>query len=270
MDEKYLEALKICRNKSLEEVKLFFEKNLKYINGENEFYYGITPLFVALEKKRDDIVSYLLDIGADPNKNIGQIENKIYGDDDINIPEPTINCLISSETDTSGDETRKKYNERLNNTKAMEILIKKGADVNKPNSAGYTPLDKCVYYKHKPAEKLLKKYGAKHSKRFVDNEIEESKEINKKKIEYLNIPYINKNPPAFHNIIQKTFYYYKFMGSPLLLGDLKEKKYDKNQKDWKGRTPLDFALEIGHHVAVDYFRSIGAKTSKELEEESKE
>lgn len=41
-----------------------------------------------------------------------------------------------------------------------------------------------------------------------------------------------------------------------------ERGQDPNEKDYLGRTALDYAIEIGHHLAVDYLRSVGGKTSK--------
>jgi ankyrin repeat protein len=51
--------------------------------------------------------------------------------------------------------------------------------------------------------------------------------------------------------------------------DVQEKvKSNINDLDKKGRTPLDFALELGFKNAYDVFRKYGGKTSKELEDEN--
>lgn len=44
---------------------------------------------------------------------------------------------------------------------------------------------------------------------------------------------------------------------------------DINKKNEKGETPLDMAVCQYHHTAIEYLKSLGAKTSKELEEENK-
>lgn len=265
----YNNLLSILNENNLENIKLFFSNNISYIDGYIEKEQFLPPLYIVLKKEQLEIANCLIELGANPNKCFRKTNNFIYGDDDkFSIDQPIISSLINYLADTSGDEPLKIYKKRLSNTNSIEFLIKNGADVNKPEGMSYTPLDNAVFSRHRPAIKLLKKFGAKHSKRFIETQAIYylGNKIDLSKIEYLDIPYIDKKPPIFHASIQRTFENYKYDNDVLKLDSLyyMEKKYDKNQKDWKGRTPLDFAEEIGHHVAVEYLLSIGAKRSSEL------
>ncbi|MFN8671082.1 MAG: hypothetical protein U0457_03240 [Candidatus Sericytochromatia bacterium] len=270
--ELYKEFLSLFYNQNvnLNEIKNILEK-YSFANGLEDDTISQLPIYLSLINKREDIAKTLLEYGADINKSFGYITNNfIYGEDDMySFHMPIISHLIQYQSDNIGSiaNSLKEATKMLKDTKEIEFLINNNCDINKTDIRSYTPLDRAYSVSHLPAIRLLKKYKAKHSKRFIEKKAHfhfNNEQISK--LDYLDIPYIDKSPPPFHLEIQRTFRNYKINREPLEVGFLlgKEEKHDKNQKDWKGRTPLDFALEIGHHVAVEYLKSIGAKTSSEL------
>ena len=83
---------------------------------------------------------------------------------------------------------------------------------------------------------------------------------------YVIKPYI----PNIHQLLFRQIENKKNDNSEITLDFLKillEQSNDPNERDSLGRTALDYAIEIGHTLAADYLRSIGAKTTKELESE---
>ena len=137
---------------------------------------------------------------------------------------------------------------------------------------GFTTLDFCYENNHLPAYKFLENLGALHSKFFLtlysknDDNLKYLLESNK----YLETeksikPYI----PNIHELIYWQIKNYKEYKSVITIDRLKSFLNDgqnPNEKDYLGRTALDYAIELGHHLAVDYLRSVGAKTSTELEQ----
>ncbi len=273
MNEIYNKLYIACSYGNINEVKEYLELG-NYINGldesESQNRLMPPPLFGALESKNKDVAIYLLKNGADPNISFKRglikssiLENLIEAERGIAEQE--------AEIPENEDIAESNVLEILKDTSMLELLISYKPDINKPDEEGYTSLDKAYEIHHESAYKLLKEKGAKHSKRFVETS-HKGYDLANSKIDYIDIPYIDKTLPHIHQEIKRILRNHNELNRPLNLGfleDIVKKEKNINVEDWKKRTPLDFAIELGHNLAVDYLRIHGGKTSKELEEENK-
>ena len=284
-DTNYFKLIEACRNGNLRDVKKYLthnyindsEKDIEYYIDNKKYYYKqTTPLLLeSLLSKQKEISIYLLENGADPNI-------IIKSNSDINTDTTLLIQLLISEADywTSGgfeeffhdeiyndetgeinDDTEKYFKlmeKALADTSFIELLINYGADVNKPDGGGYTPLDACtnLYCDHITGSKLLKKLGAKHSQRYINKGYKNISNHD----HFLVTEYIDKNLPTSHRAIEQSKSWGKNEDSKYRIGflDNKEEKNDLNELDWKNRTPLDYAKEIGHIQAVEYLEKVGA------------
>lgn len=256
-----------CRDNDVEYLKNNLNKDI--IDGfkMSDGFIPPTPLQWALGYSSKEAAIFLLENGSDPNQlmSMGTRGEEMYY-------VPILNVLVYSQTGDGRVESRQEYYHMLEkNLPMLELLIKFGANVNGAGENGYTPLDYAVEHNHPYAKKLLKKHGALHSKRFID---ESYKTYYRKepsdKIKFIETKFVDKRLPPYHHDIKWEHHNYKNRGMELTIGwmeDYYTRGIDINQKDWKGRTPLDFALELGHHVAVEFLRKHGGKTSKELEQD---
>jgi ankyrin repeat protein len=98
------------------------------INKENK---GATPLFTALQIGNEELISSLLRNKADINKL-------------FTIPESPLTKALQSKDDISKEashqETPLTYAIRNKNERIIDLLIKHGADISKPNSKGEYPI----------------------------------------------------------------------------------------------------------------------------------
>ena len=103
---------------------------------------------------------------------------------------------------------------------------------------------------------MLKKLGAKHSQRYIN---EGYKNISNHD-DFLKTEYIDKKLPPSHGAIEQSKNWGKSEDGKYQIGFLenKEHKNDLNELDWKNRTPLGYAKEIGHIQAVEYLEKVGA------------
>lgn len=268
--EKYHKFLEECViNESLEGVK-------KYINESNvndipDSDY-MTPLWQAVrETDKLEIIEYLLSIGANPN--IPKMEGGY--------------CILTSEIIDSMDLYSNGITKEPKIGK-IKLLVKYGADINKisnkDNKWVATPLDKSIGIEHYNAEKYLRSIGAKRSTLYLlSNYLYTQsdrilREVNKQ--EFLD------EKPSFEELedcigsiinynILRIIYFKKEDEKEQELEfiiSIRKEKFDKeyvksniNDLDKKGRTPLDFALELGFKNAYDVFRKYGGKTSEELQ-----
>lgn len=268
--EEYHKFLEECViNESLEGVK-------KYINESNvndipDSDY-MTPLWQAVrETDKLEIIEYLLSIGANPN--IPKMEGGY--------------CILTSEIIDSMDLYSNGITKEPKIGK-IKLLVKYGADINKisnkDNKWVATPLDKSIGIEHYNAEKYLRSIGAKRSTLYLLSNYLYSQSddvfllINKEDFlkekpyfeeleacsgsiihyDILRIIYFNKNEEK-ESELEKIIVF-------RMRKDVQEKvKSNINDLDKKGRTPLDFALELGFKNAYDVFRKYGGKTSKELQ-----
>jgi ankyrin repeat protein len=261
-----------CKEQSNDSIRHFIAPN-DFANDEIRQQYLDIILDESISLRYYYMIEYILINGANPNKNY----NKTYSDGSCIYP--LISHLIESDYEYANDvdnfETLEEMELFLKDTKTLELLIKYGADVNKPREDGFTPLDTAIMMHHKHATKLLKKHGAKYSKRFIDEKYPSyfpKKDHSNE--EYIITVWIDKTLPPLHREIRRIYNNLKSFNEDLGLGFLSKKINvnldNPNEKDYLGRTAVDYAIELNHHLAVDYLRSVGGKTSKELEDENKE
>jgi ankyrin repeat protein len=220
-------------------------------------------LLASLSSRKKDIFKFLLDNGANPN---GIMHRQKYF-------VPLISMYIEDDYDYANDvdnfEKIKDMNIYLSNTEMLELLIEVGADVNKPSEYGLTPLDHAVRSRHRWAVKVLKKHNAVFSKNFLDESyIKYYPKKDPYKEKYIVTEWVDKTLTPFEREIDRIHRNH-LRGCELDLGFLPEKYsygFNPNQKNYLGRTALDYALELNYQIIIDYLRSVGGKTSKELDE----
>jgi ankyrin repeat protein len=262
--EYYEQLLYACKDGNLDAIKALLQKG-DYINGitiGNK--YLSPPLCVAAINNRLDIVDYLFENGADPNHEF----NDSYG-----YMTPIINNIISSDAEDYYEGFLPELNSFM-----VEYFIKHGADINKIDEEGNTSLDWATRYNHHPSEKVLKKYGAKYSRKFLiieynryypDLKIENEEYIEQKYVEKEYIEKLKDLPYHLEIFISSKLYNLgirKKYELDLLEHLIIKMKYfkDINEKNEFGKTPVDYAIELGHTEAVKFLRENGGKTSEEL------
>jgi ankyrin repeat protein len=112
----------LCSKCNINELKKFIHENSSSINTIRDKN-GLTPLHLAVRKLDIKIIELLLEIGSDPN---------LYS----NYSYSTLHYLILGFKELlylSSDNTKKFI-------KILDMLIKKGADINKMDSTGKSPL----------------------------------------------------------------------------------------------------------------------------------
>lgn len=216
----------------------FSEKTIKYLidHGANVnecTLDGITPLYIAIDDKREDIIIYLLEHGAkfsDTSKNIEKspllhaIENSISFQ--------TMNKLI-----TCGLEkrTRKKILKSIylhmaitmNNEEVIKTLVYYGIEINKCDEIYGTPLMHAIENKNENIIKFLIINGATH--------------INRKKYE---------DSLVIHLISD--------LNEPLIKFIIDHKAFNLNTTSENGDSLLYYAISNGSESMVQYLIENGA------------
>lgn len=276
----YYKICLFCQQGNLEELKKI-KVIEKYINGikENDAFKSLSPLGISIVNEKFDISAYLLSLGADINMEYENSEKYLVS---------IIHSIIDEEADNFYVFNDFKYPTPIN-TKALEFAIKVGADINKPDGRGYTPLDWTKEYNHYTGAEILFKIGAKHSKYFFEDEIKKILANKNLKAYFEVYPHFEgltvedclttkktyKKPKVYvyHRELNRVMNNYISGSSKSLeLGFfdvLINKNFNINEKDEFEKTPLDFAIELKHFQAVEFLKNHGAKTAKELESDSK-
>jgi ankyrin repeat protein len=265
-ETEYRDFLFACERGDLDKVKYFVEK-YDCANGFLQKGDWVTrPLIKASVEQKKVVVEYLISKGADVN------EYQLSGSNRIRVP--LLSKLIIAEAEYVGGEWEvdsfESATKLLKKRKMVQLFIDNGADINKPDEDGYTPLDRSVSAINYPAQKLLSSLGAKHGKRYLIDE----KEKNYSQFDdYIDAPYFIKKDTEFHTEIDREIRSSKMFNEELDIGFLPNKiercPNDINEKNEFGETPVDYAIKLGHTKAVKFLRENGGKTSKELEDESK-
>lgn len=288
-DNNYQNLLSACYCGELKKVKEYLKLG-NYINGITENGQKLqTPLYQSLIGRNKTIAKYLLESRADPNGTFNGYNpdyilytNLSYlilseADDEsgrnaaddpieyynIDIPE---DINLSEQTEEEKWEWIDKINERfyevIEENSLIEFLIQNGADVNKPDNDGYTPLDRCFQGGAPHSSKILNKYNAKHSQRYINN----GNTNHSKFDDFIKTEFIEKKLPSSHRAIEQSFgwglrdegkYKIGFLKTDLNVGDT-------NELDWELKTPLEFAREIGHKEAENFLVINGGVTSNEM------
>ncbi|MFF4234119.1 ankyrin repeat domain-containing protein [Streptomyces sp. NPDC001820] len=103
-----------------------------------------TPVHEAVEMSEYEVLTALLDAGADPNE-------LCFG-----------HTLLTHSIDVEGDGHLQSGHPL--NTAATAILLAYGADPRLPAADGETPLQIAEHYNHEPAKRLLQRFLARSEK----------------------------------------------------------------------------------------------------------
>jgi ankyrin repeat protein len=139
-------------------VKSIISEKGHLVNDRDD--YGCTPLQIAVQKDHRDVVTYLLDSGAEVNSRnkdgytaLHFVTSKTMAEllitrgADVNIPDnygliPIHNAVLEGYRDI------------------VEYLISQGADINYIENKGFTPLRMAVQYQLPDIAELLRRHGA--------------------------------------------------------------------------------------------------------------
>jgi len=129
------------------------------VNKRN--YSGETSLFEACRSKNEAIVKYLVEHGADINKEIGQERNK---EDDGSLSFSSVYILVH-DGETPLFEACRTGNEAI-----IKYLVEQGANINKENRNGETPFFQTCRSGNEANIKYLVKNGTDVNRRNIYGE----------------------------------------------------------------------------------------------------
>lgn len=214
----------------IEKVKeLLNNKSLKIdINAKNQdeysYYYGLTPLHIAINVSQD-IAKFLLENGADVNalNHLGETPLHRARNNDQFMP-----LLLEHGADPNIKGSYEKESvihqmAKNGNTEAVTLLLKYKADINSTDTYGQTPLHDAAsgYYGHKVLQLLIDK-GAK---------------VNAK-----------------NNFGQTPLHHAANYGQPETVKILLKNGADIEAKDKDGKTPLDVAKKRKDEAILESFK----------------
>ena len=131
----------ISRKGTVLELKLLFEKHPNQINTPNSN--GYSPLVLACYYNNKEVVSFLLENGADVNYNSGfgtplmAAVVKNHQDIIVQLLQKNADVNLSDESGT----TALHYATMFKNTNTIKLLTEAGADINRLDAQNYSPLD---------------------------------------------------------------------------------------------------------------------------------
>lgn len=153
-----------CQDNNLEPVRRLIEQGAD-INAADGG--GITPLLMSIRHNTLEVAKELIRLGAALDYAVP--DNKAtYLHWALSCKATDIAKLLIEagapidEKDRDG-WTPLWFTVRKGPSDVMEMLLKRGANVNWPNPTGETPLDVAIYYKNDLLERFLRGFGAKTS-----------------------------------------------------------------------------------------------------------
>lgn len=259
--KEYDKLLFSCRIADIETVKDYIDR-YNYVNGLEKIRNPWElPLFQAIYSDSYYLVKLLLLKGADPNK--------ITSDGTYSFA--SLHLAVKVRETRKEMEAMDEIIDLPLKVDIINLLLEFGANINIYNEEGYTPLDFSVIYDNPLAKEFLIKKSAKFSKRSINDSyfsdmfskdevysvgFIETKYIPDKKLTFIQ-GFLEYNMTCHIDWKDKLFIDEQIIKYIEDGGDI-------NEKNNFEQTALDYAEEIGHHVAVEYLLGIGAKRSSEL------
>jgi ankyrin repeat protein/uncharacterized protein (DUF2164 family) len=248
----------------------FVLKQITYIildiDGEHENKYHPSPLFTAISKEDYKLAAFLIEQGADVNKQNSKGKTPLYyAVHDNSVP------MTKYLLDKGADPNLKtnvawtplhlaaKYSK---NPEICKCLLEKGAKVNEKDNEKWAPLVLAVCYNSPDVVKCLIKHGADVNTCVKANITALNQAIHFGKLE--NFKILLDNGAGINDADNDNWtplYRAAMMGRPEMVKILLEKKADINTKCKAGKTALDVAKTNGIKKIL---KAAGAKSGKEL------
>ena len=124
--------------------------------------YGLSPLYLAIQRNVPEMVNFLLNNGANAQLTDKAGNSALHysvGAGDNGFIQLLLDKGVNVNVKNANGETPIYHASMSNKVNVMEFLISKGADINIPNKAGFYPIHTAVHYGHVKIVELLQKAG---------------------------------------------------------------------------------------------------------------
>ncbi len=263
-------------NNAIEPLEKYFESNFNFDKGSN-IYYTSNALNEFLnwavgETKIYKDISPLAKIMSNKNYSVSYIQDFIFSNnpsqDDLTI---ALQAALLNQREKEILELLIRFGARidegyesaifyaLENYENTNFLIQNGANVNRANAFGKTPLFYAIEFNRLDIIKLLLDNGANVNQKYINNNEKLALSAN-----------IGSNTPYFitfcalehtsKNVLMHAAAY----GNVEILKLLISKGANFNAVDDLGFNALDFALAAGKKENADYLKSLGLKANENL------
>jgi len=260
-----------ARNGNLDKVKSLLANNPELLNARDNK--GSTPLHSAVSKGREDVVLFLIEMGADiDTKNKNGLTPLFWA---LDLSRNNVaKILIEKGADISikgfRNRTLLHMAARSGSTDIVKQLLGKGLSINTPDTQGSTPLDCAVRSGKTETAWLLTEQGGKLNT--LKPESEEYETLVNRALYRGETNFIRLIVEIVAELNIKDVYGATLLHRAAALGRyeivklLIERGIDINTETDNGRTPLYFTSKYGHRAIAGYLKTRGAAVTKDLEE----
>ena len=245
-----------------DDIKTFYNKTFQNVRNFINYCLGEYPLRGAIKNGNEEIVKYLIKLGAHKNE-LGVLSYAVY-----HGRENLMKYLVGHGVDINEvyqGKTALGWASYYGHGNMVKYLVEHGADINEVyKNHGNTPLSLAAYKGHKNVVKYLVEQGANVNKEdkngmtplFLASEFG-YEPIVKYLVEHgANINKVN-------NRGETPFYIACERGYENIVKYLVEHGADVNKEDKNGMTPLFLASEFGYEPIVKYLVEHGADVNKD-------
>ena len=250
------------RHAPLETLKKFIDIHQKDLNIDAEDEHGKTPLIFAVDSRNSDVVSTLVNAGADANaKDDNGWSPLIYtawrGNPD------SANALVKVGADANAQDndgwTPLMYAARSGNLDVVSALVNAGAEVNAQDNDGWTPLMYAASKGNLDVASALVNAGAEVNAQDNDGWTPLMYAASKGNLDVASaLVNAGAEVNAQDNNGWTPLMYAVRNGTPDIVNALVNARADVNARDYYGKTPLMWAARSGNPDAVNALVKAGA------------